>query len=67
MSKKLEVLLIEDDEIDQIAFKRFIENEKYDYNVSYACSVNSSKELLVNNDFDVVIVDYYLGDGTAFD
>jgi PAS domain S-box-containing protein len=35
--------------------------------VSYGCSVKSAKEYLANDKFDIVIVDYSLGDGTAFD
>lgn len=67
MSNEIKVLLIEDDEIDQLTFKRFIESEGYNYDVCYACSVKSAKEHLANDSFDVVIVDYSLGDGTAFD
>lgn len=67
MSDGIKVLLIEDDEIDRLIFKRFIESECYNYDVSYACSVKSAREYLANDSFDVVIVDYSLGDGTAFD
>jgi PAS domain S-box-containing protein len=67
MSVVINVLLIEDDAIDQIVFKRFIKNAGCNYNVSYACSVKTAKEFLENNNYDVVIVDYFLGDGTAFD
>jgi hypothetical protein len=67
MNSEIKVLLIEDDAIDQLIFKRFIESECYNYDVSYACSVKSAKECLANDNFDVVIVDYSLGDGTAFD
>jgi PAS domain S-box-containing protein len=61
------VLLIEDDLIDQMAFKRFVRDsgEPYDYDV--AGSVAEAREKLAAAAYDVVISDYSLGDGTAFD
>jgi DNA-binding NtrC family response regulator len=58
------VLLIEDDKVDQIAFKRLVENEKLSYNYKITGSVLEAKKIL---HFDIVITDYLLGDGTAFD
>jgi len=61
------LLLIENDPVDQLAFKRLMETEqpKYDYRI--ADSVAQTKEILGSEKFDIVIADYMLGDGTAFD
>ncbi|MEO9967829.1 MAG: response regulator [Reichenbachiella sp.] len=61
------ILLIEDDKIDQKAFERFVSRDMPDFNYHIAGSVASAKEALENNDYDVVITDYFLGDGDAFD
>ncbi|MCT8977394.1 ATP-binding protein [Clostridium sp. CX1] len=61
------ILLVEDDYVDQIVFKRLIKNEKLNYEYCISDSVLSAKEALLYNKFDVVILDYDLGDGTAFD
>ena len=61
------VLLIEDDKIDQMAFKRLVENEGLPYDCEIAGSVSEAQSILRSERFDVVIADYLLGDGTAFD
>ena len=63
----IKVLLIEDDEIDRKAFKRLVEIENLPYNLAMAGSVSEAKALLCSEKFDVVIADYMLGDGTAFE
>lgn len=61
------VLLIEDDVIDQMAFKRFVRDSKEPYDYDVAGSLAEAREKLSANTYDVVISDYSLGDGTAFD
>lgn len=61
------VLLIEDDRVDQLAFKRFIDREGLKYNYEIVSSFREASKLLKTRQFDVVITDYFLGDGTAFD
>jgi len=61
------ILLIEDDKIDQMAFKRLVENEGLPYDYTVAASVAEAKSILGSERFDIVIADYLLGDGTAFD
>lgn len=61
------VLLIEDDKVDQAAFKHHIEKECLLYDYSIASSVSEAKKILSSEAFDVAIIDYRLGDGTAFD
>ncbi|MBN2183181.1 MAG: response regulator [Sedimentisphaerales bacterium] len=61
------VLLIEDDKIDQQAFKRLIRDENLDYNYTLAGTIAEAKSILDREEFDVIIADYLLRDGTAFD
>ncbi len=61
------VLLVEDDKLDQMAFKRLVEKDNLPFDYTIAGSVSQARSILADNKFDVVIVDYLLGDGTAFD
>jgi len=64
---RYKILLIEDDEVDQRAFKRLIKEENLPYDCTIAGSVSEARSILGSERFDVVIADYLLGDGTAFD
>lgn len=64
---KPRLLLVEDDEVDQLAFIRMLESESLPYEYEVAQSVAEAKEALEEGHFDVIILDYLLGDGTAFD
>jgi len=64
---KYKILLIEDDKLDQMAFMRLVEDEKLPYDCTIAGSVSQAKSILAGEQFDIVIFDYLLGDGTAFD
>jgi PAS domain S-box-containing protein len=61
--------LIEDDKLDQMAFKQFVENEELDYDLTLtiAGSVSQAQSILDSDGFDIIISDYSLGDGTALD
>jgi len=61
------ILLIEDNELDQMAFKRFVENNAIPYDCTVAGSVAEAKSVLSANQFDIIISDHSLGDGTALD
>jgi PAS domain S-box-containing protein len=61
------ILLIEDNELDQMAFKRFIGNNAIPYDCTVASSVAEAKRILAENQFDIIITDHSLGDGTALD
>lgn len=68
MRGEKKVLLVEDDKVDQMAFRRFADEEgnlPYDYSI--AGSVLEAGKVLDSEKFDVVLIDYLLGDGTAFD
>jgi len=63
----IRVLLVEDDVIDQMAFKRAVRDQKLPYQFDIAGSVAEARDSLARNRYDAVITDYALGDGTAFD
>ncbi|MBN2461130.1 MAG: PAS domain S-box protein [Candidatus Cloacimonetes bacterium] len=67
IAHRIRILLIEDDIIDQMAFQRLVREKNLPYDFEIAGSVKKAQEILSDNQFDVVIADYYLGDGTAFD
>jgi len=66
-NRKYKILLIEDDKVDQMAFKRLVQNERLPYDYTVAASVEEARSILGSERFDIVIADYLLGDGTAFD
>ena len=64
---RYKILLAEDDKTDQMAFKKFVENEKLPYDCTIADSVSQAKQILDSDQFDIIISDHSLGDGTALD
>jgi len=64
---RYKILLIEDDQLDQMAFKRFVDNNAIPYDFTLSGSVSQAKQVLKSNQFDIIITDHSLGDGTAFD
>ena len=67
---KYKILMVEDDKLDQKAFGRLVKDEKLPYDYTVANSVSEAQnilDMLGSERFDVVIIDYALGDGTAFD
>jgi len=64
--ERIKVLLVEDDKVDQMAFKRLVKNENLLYDYTIAGSVSEAKEILNSEIFNIVITDYNLGDGIAF-
>jgi len=66
-NERYKVLLIEDDRVDQEAFQRFVKDEELPYDCTVAGSVSEAISILDTDTFDIAIVDYLLGDGTAFD
>jgi PAS domain S-box-containing protein len=66
-SPKIRVLLVEDDKVDYMAFLRLLKNKPLAYDHVRASSISEGQEALLDQTFDVVLLDYKLGDGTAFD
>ena len=65
--KSINILIIEDDMVDRMAFKRLVEAGKLPFEYAEAGSVSEARKILDSATFDIVITDYLLGDGTAFD
>jgi len=67
MPERYKILLVEDDEIDVMAFERFVREQGLLYDYTIAASVSEAKELLLSKQFDVALMDYSLRDGTSLD
>ncbi len=63
----IKILLIEDDQIDQMAFERMVKKQQLNYDYTISGSIQKAKDILIEHTFDIVITDYNLGDGTAFE
>lgn len=66
-NESIRVLLIEDDIVDQMAFKRLVKKYDLPYEYMIADSVRKTREIAASHHFDIVLTDYNLGDGNAFD
>lgn len=66
-NKKGRIVIIEDDKVDQMAFERFAKAVNLPYDYIFAKSVSEAKEIFEREKFDAAVLDYLLGDGTAFD
>jgi CheY-like chemotaxis protein len=64
---RYKILLIEDDKLDQMVFERFLKDEKLLYDCTVASSVSEAQNILASEDFEAIVSDYSLGDGTALD
>jgi len=63
----IKLLYIEDDLVDQMAFKRLVREQNLPYEMTLANSVQSAREKFRDGVFDIVISDFLLGDGTSFE
>ncbi|MEO1050552.1 MAG: PAS domain S-box protein [Bacteroidota bacterium] len=62
------VLYIEDDEVDQMAFRRMAKDHTHIFSeYTIANSAEGAIELLQQQHYDVIVTDYNLGDDTAFE
>ncbi len=61
------VLFIEDNQLDQMAFKKFVDENDINYNYTIASSVKEALQAFNSEEYDIVITDHSLGDGTAFE
>ena len=59
--------MIEDDLVDQMAFKRSVKEYFLNYDVTIADSVEAANDIISSEEFDIIVSDYNLGDGTAFE
>ena len=63
----IKLLFIEDDEVDQISFKRFVKDRRLLYDYTIISSIAEAKKAIDSKAYDIIISDYLLSDGTAFD
>lgn len=64
---KKQILLIEDDLIDQMAFTRMFSQKMSGFSYTIANSIHEAQQFLRTEVFDIVISDFNLADGTTFD
>ncbi len=67
MTDRLRILLVEDDPIDQRAFLRLIDSESLPYDPLLVNCVSAALQAVAGSEFDLIIADYLLSDGTGFD
>jgi PAS domain S-box-containing protein len=67
MNDKKTILLVDDDPIDRMAFEHHARKSDFPYSYILAGSVREAMGLLATRDFDALVLDYMLSDGTAFD
>ena len=63
----IKLLVAEDDAVDQMAFRRFVQQTGLPYKCRFVRSVAEAREILAVEEFDAVLSDYILSDGTALD
>lgn len=63
----IRVLYVEDDPIDQLALTRLMDERNLPYDLLITGSLTQACKLLAEQRFDVILADYLLGSGTAFD
>lgn len=61
------ILLVEDDSVDIMAFRRMLKTQKLDYNYTITDKIAEAKRLLSSEVFDIVVADYKVVDGIFFD
>lgn len=65
--RNVRLLLVEDDRVDQMAFSRMMREQQPGYTIRIAGSLAEAREVLGRESVDIVICDFYLGDGTSSD
>ncbi len=63
----IKMLVVEDDQIDSIAFNRTVKQLGLPYDYTIARSITEAKEILSHQTFEIAILDYNLGDGVSSD
>ncbi len=68
MSAKLRILYIEDDPLDSMAIERLGSQDDFPHEIIIADSIASTKSILeTKTKFDLVLADFLLSDGNAFE
>jgi PAS domain S-box-containing protein len=66
-ANKTRILLVDDDQVDRLAFLRHVERQSLPYDCKTASSVAEARAIPGTEKFDVIILDHNLNDGTGFD
>jgi PAS domain S-box-containing protein len=64
---EVRMLLIEDDIVDEMALLNAVTEQQLPYRVRVARSVAQARNELLTQQFDIILADYNLGDGTSLD
>ncbi len=67
METALRILLVENNSTDQIAIQRLFQPESLGYDLETAGSLSQAKEYLGASAYDLILLDYNLGDGTGLE
>jgi two-component system, NtrC family, sensor kinase len=63
----LKFLLVENNPTDQIAVQRFFNDQNWGHDLDVASSYRQALRLLSKKSYDIVLLDYNLGDGTGLE
>ena len=63
--KKYQLLLIDDDEIDRLTFRRFLNKSEINFEIHECAQAQSGIENFQNNHFDCIFLDYQLPDANG--
>lgn len=63
----MRVLFIEDDQTDRLLLQRYLEREGFRHEAEVVTSLQEASEALQQRQFDVIVSDYRLRDGTGFE
>lgn len=64
---RCDVLLVENGREDQSAFKQFVLDRHFHFNIVVVCSIRQVRQLLFSRHFDIIFTEYQLEDGTGFE
>ena len=64
-SEKIQLLFVEDDQEDRIAFTQTVKQHSLPYECTLASSFSEAMEILYDRTFQIAILDYNLGDGRS--
>ncbi|HPO49202.1 MAG TPA: PAS domain S-box protein [Spirochaetota bacterium] len=67
IKKNYKILFVEDDPEELKGFESFISDNKLNYIYTVVNSVSQAKHKLSKENFDIILADYIVADGTAFD
>jgi two-component system, sensor histidine kinase and response regulator len=67
MDNAMRILLVENNPTDQVAIERLIQSQNLGYELTTADSLALAGELLNDSSYDLILLDYNLGDGTGLE